>query len=293
MKLIDLSGQKYGQLTVLHLTGDVRSKSRCWLCQCTCGNTKVATTNELRSGGIKSCGCKKSNLTGKRYGKLTVQKQADNNTWLCQCDCGKRITVRHDDLTRSRVRSCGHKKDYTGNRYGHLTVIKWIKDDIWLCRCDCGAELTVPITNLIHKKIKSCGNSGHILPTETDYTGVTINGYIGVSKVNTGRWLWKCSFCGKISEIIVSEIKNGMKCACQIPTDDAHDYTGKKFANLTGVRMVGKNRWLWQCDCGALNVYKADDVISGKKKSCFGKRMHPCGLREEQDSLSSNDEEEK
>ncbi len=37
-----------------------------WLCQCTCGNTKVARANDLRSGNTKSCGCRRSVETSRR-----------------------------------------------------------------------------------------------------------------------------------------------------------------------------------------------------------------------------------
>lgn len=271
-----MTGQRYGKLTVLYPTGERRFNSCCWLCQCDCGRTKTFSAIELRSGGMRSCGClKKSDLTGRRYGKLTVLKKADDNTWLCQCDCGNKSVVGHEDLTHHRKNTCGHKKDFTGNRYGHLTVIKQVGGDDWLCRCDCGVEVTASITELIGRCVRSCGNPGHILPNEPDYTGVTVNGFIGVSKVSNGRWLWKCGYCGKISDIIVSDVKKGNKCTCKITVEDkTPDYTDKKYGQLTGVRQVGRGRWLWKCDCGALNVYKVDDVISGKKRSCFGRRKH-------------------
>ena len=54
-------------------------------------------------------------LTGKRFGFLTVLKRAGNAgrraTWLCRCDCGNERLVRTDHLTCQHVASCarGHK----------------------------------------------------------------------------------------------------------------------------------------------------------------------------------------
>lgn len=56
-KFIDLTGQKFGRLTVIHrVENDKYGKPR-WLCKCDCGNEHYATTHNLRSGHVKSCGC--------------------------------------------------------------------------------------------------------------------------------------------------------------------------------------------------------------------------------------------
>ncbi len=288
--MIDLTGQRYGRLTVMYPTGESRYHSRCWLCRCDCGQNKIATNAELRSGNVKSCGCLKKHhdLTGKRYGKLTVLERAGKNSWFCRCDCENELTVTHHDLVYSRVKSCGHKRNLIGKRYGRLTVVRKVKGDdvqlcgddlllcrcdLWLCRCDCGHALTLSYADLINKRVLSCGDPGHLLPNEPDYTGVTINGFIGVSKVRNSYWRWRCSRCGNVTERKAADVKIGKPCPCQIDKDEV-DYTGVKYNNLTGVRKVGKDRWLWQCDCGALSVYNVDDVISGKKQSCHGKRGH-------------------
>ncbi len=56
-KKIDLTGQRYGRLVVLHeAPKDGRAHSR-WVCQCDCGNTFVTSTPNLRNGDTQSCGC--------------------------------------------------------------------------------------------------------------------------------------------------------------------------------------------------------------------------------------------
>lgn len=54
--LINLIGEKYGRLTVLHRIG-VKHASPLWLCRCDCGCEALATTRDLRSGNKLSCGC--------------------------------------------------------------------------------------------------------------------------------------------------------------------------------------------------------------------------------------------
>lgn len=51
-KLIDLTGQKFGKLTVIEYVGDSK-----WLCRCECGDYKIVRGKSLRNGSCKSCGC--------------------------------------------------------------------------------------------------------------------------------------------------------------------------------------------------------------------------------------------
>ena len=55
---IDLTGQIFSRLTVLYRVGNVYSgKHVQWACQCSCGNQTKVTTQKLRFGHTKSCGC--------------------------------------------------------------------------------------------------------------------------------------------------------------------------------------------------------------------------------------------
>ena len=54
---IDLTGQKFGKLTVIKRDFS-RKKRAYWICQCECGNTTTVASCDLRSGHTQSCGCK-------------------------------------------------------------------------------------------------------------------------------------------------------------------------------------------------------------------------------------------
>ena len=57
-KLIDITGQKFGMLTVIKFSHFGKNHKRnYWLCQCECGGLKVVSKDDLRSGNTKSCGC--------------------------------------------------------------------------------------------------------------------------------------------------------------------------------------------------------------------------------------------
>lgn len=52
----DLTGQRFGKLTVLNLEKKEKGIT-IWKCQCDCGNITHVTLGHLRSGDTKSCGC--------------------------------------------------------------------------------------------------------------------------------------------------------------------------------------------------------------------------------------------
>lgn len=51
----DLSGLKFGRLTVLSLAS--RKNASTWLCRCDCGTERVIRGTNFTSGSTKSCGC--------------------------------------------------------------------------------------------------------------------------------------------------------------------------------------------------------------------------------------------
>jgi hypothetical protein len=55
-KPIDITGLRYGRLTVLRRAPSATRNSR-WLCQCDCGATTESYLNNLRRGIATSCGC--------------------------------------------------------------------------------------------------------------------------------------------------------------------------------------------------------------------------------------------
>ena len=173
---IDITNMTFGNLTAIKRVGSSPDKQVLWLCQCTCGNTRIVKCKLLRSGQITHCGCQNRttaiNLIGQRFGKLIVEKRngkdnANKAIWLCKCDCGKEISVRGTDLRSGAIISCGcHKKEIlsknlTGKKFGLLTVIDKIDGNkhgnLWLCKCECGNEILVTTNHLTTGNTQSCG----------------------------------------------------------------------------------------------------------------------------------------
>lgn len=122
--MIDLAGKKFNRLTVIERAKNSKQGQARWKCLCDCGKETIVLGGQLRSGKTKSCGCfNKENqkaykdLTGKRFGRLTVVNREENYIsqsgssrslrWNCLCDCGEKCVVNADALKRGFTRSCG------------------------------------------------------------------------------------------------------------------------------------------------------------------------------------------
>ena len=55
--LIDITGKKFGRLTVIRREANSKGGQARWLCKCDCGNDTIVLGTELRRGHTTSCGC--------------------------------------------------------------------------------------------------------------------------------------------------------------------------------------------------------------------------------------------
>lgn len=191
MKLIDLTGQQFGELTVIERDNSKKKKVY-WKCKCSCGNYASVLGDYLRSGHTKSCGClrkiaarqigqlNKEDLTGQRFGSLTVlyENGRDNNRhviWHCKCICGKEINVSSPDLKSESTRSCGCQKQIERQitrmnkmirqKFGLLTVIDIDNNNLrdsdnsynYICQCECVNIKTINGVALRSGTTRSCG----------------------------------------------------------------------------------------------------------------------------------------
>ena len=170
-KLIDLTGQEFGKLTVLRRVEN-RNGRVTWECQCECGKRIVATGHDLKANHITSCGQHKAiDLTGQKFGELTVIKKvgSDNSrrsVWLCKCSCGEECEYPSYVLRKSDAITCKNHYVNTmiGKTFGELTVIEQTRHvdnkHMFLCKCSCGSTIEVSGWNLRSEHTRSCGCMG-------------------------------------------------------------------------------------------------------------------------------------
>ena len=181
----DITGQRFGKLTAQEKTDKKRSGSYLWQCRCDCGKQILATSCQLRSGAVKSCGCSRKghgvkDLSGQRFGSLTAVERLEEKSgscylWRCVCDCGNEVTLRSNVLLSGNTTSCGcarqkemrsRAKDIAGRRFGRLTALHPLEERrcgsvLWQCRCDCGKETAYSYLELMYGGYKSCGCEHH------------------------------------------------------------------------------------------------------------------------------------
>ena len=189
-KLIDLTGKRFGKLTVIRRDSDKvlpsGSKVARWFCECDCGNTVSVIGSNLRKGTSKSCGCQFkhfSNLVGQVFNDLTVLERDSEyvnckgynvSAWRCRCVCGKEITVSENSLVSGHTKSCGCRMcrnkiddaDMIGRKFGRLTVLSRAGKhktpsgpvlDTWNCVCECGNHTVSLGRALRNGTTQSCG----------------------------------------------------------------------------------------------------------------------------------------
>lgn len=186
------------------------------------------------SGSAASCGCAAKNraedLTGKRFGGLTVLRRAGNGRWRCRCSCGKELEVPAGQLKNGKTQSCGcgrhgeavNRYDLTGRRFGRLTALYpvrkegRVRNSYWHCKCDCGNELDVYTGSLLRGRTQSCGcwnreqsgkMHGHmhyrdetcveILRSSCEETGRNKAGFRGLFLLKNGKYRASITFQGK------------------------------------------------------------------------------------------------
>lgn len=132
----NLIGQNFGQLIVLAREGSDKYRRALWRCKCNCGNIRIVSTSELKSGNVKACReCSHKNLSkgheyipidytqtkwykeiaNKKFGKLLAIEPTEERDrsgrviWKCKCDCGNPnfIFVSSSSLKNGNTQSCG------------------------------------------------------------------------------------------------------------------------------------------------------------------------------------------
>ena len=65
----DITGQRFGMLTVMKRAGTNKHRKALWICKCDCGRTTVVSSVDLVTGNTKSCGC-----LGKNFAKRNLME---------------------------------------------------------------------------------------------------------------------------------------------------------------------------------------------------------------------------
>lgn len=125
-KLVDLTGQRFGRLTVVgRAPENDKSRKALWNCACACGRTAMAVRGfDLRMGNTTSCGC---------YKYLATRKPDDQIGYDAAHD---RVAVAKGRATEHACIDCsGPGAEWSLRHDAPVTYLGWTgKDDAFACR---------------------------------------------------------------------------------------------------------------------------------------------------------------
>lgn len=106
-KRIDITGQKFGDLTVVNLDSINKHGEVMWKCLCKCGKTSITNGSRLRQGHTKSCGCLKRRVIGDRSRTHGMSKTPEFIMYYDACKRSKKrglpINISPKDIKIPKV----------------------------------------------------------------------------------------------------------------------------------------------------------------------------------------------
>ena len=247
-------------------------------------------------------------LRNQRFGKLLVIERDTTKKgtyWICKCDCGKIISARKDQLTRSTYpkRSCGcdskekssqvHLKDEIGKVYGYLTVLYRTEDlrpgeARWHCKCKCGKECDVSGAHLRNGTVQSCGCKKYESHNGINEIGKKYGKLLVLersARTDGTHIFWKCKCdCGNFYEVNGVYLRSGVatNCGCERSAGEQkivqifQDFKIPFKREYTFPDLIGDGGGRLRFDFGVLNeegelLYLIEyDGIQHFQSECFG-----------------------
>lgn len=117
-KINDLTGKKFGRLTVMEYIG-IENHHSLWKCKCECGNEKVVGGNYLITGRTKSCGCYQLESIKTRSITHGLSNERLYNIW-------KNMLRRCENETNARYADYGGRGIYVCKEWHNIKVfVDW------------------------------------------------------------------------------------------------------------------------------------------------------------------------
>lgn len=176
-KFVDLTGQKFNNLTVKRLLGK-QGRKNLWLLECDCGREVRNISERFKKEGVNLCECRYEKEFFRKvkevhgdlydYSKTVYNGSLKDVLVICK--------VHGEFLQNAQRHSSGqgcskctrgseniaNKDKFIGNKYYNLTVIgpnpnRVSNKIVWDFLCDCGNVTTSKLDAVIRGKTKSCG----------------------------------------------------------------------------------------------------------------------------------------
>jgi hypothetical protein len=131
-KQIDISGKKFGRLTVNHKNG-FRNNKTYWDCTCDCGNEVTVQYYSLVSGNTRSCGClRREHPNHQTHGKSNTRLYHIWNGMLGRCT--RKSHRSYKDYGGRGISVCNEWKTY--EPFHEWAMANGYRDDLTIDRKD-------------------------------------------------------------------------------------------------------------------------------------------------------------
>lgn len=109
-KVKELTGQKFGKLTVIKRVGNDKFGLPLWECECECGSIAIVSGQRLREGRTKSCGCfKKEAIT--KHGMTNTRLHRIWSNMRARCNNPNRREYKY--YGQKGIEICNEWNDFT------------------------------------------------------------------------------------------------------------------------------------------------------------------------------------
>lgn len=134
-KFQNISGEKFGRLTVISRAQNTSTGSARWNCACECGNTVTVDAGKLKSGHTKSCGCLRAEQNRTVALKHGMHNTRIHRIWMqMHARCNARSGNNYKWYAERGVKVCNEWSDF--QNFYQWSANNGYADDLSIDRID-------------------------------------------------------------------------------------------------------------------------------------------------------------
>ena len=227
---------------------------------------------------------KRLDLTGQRYGHLTVLAPAENTgvrtAWLCRCDCGQETVVTTRDLRRGRRTSCGCDRPAVGCSPGGFgrasltyidgTCLEMIRAGTVRSNNTSGVPGVEWMTSKQKWRSSICFKGKRRYLGSFDSFDDAVQARKRAEEELFGKFLDVCA--GKLPKSELRDMDEVCPPVVRNSSGQRLDLTGQRFGTLTvlapAADIGSMTAWRCRCDCGKERVVMTGHLRDGHTTSC-------------------------